>query len=94
MKKIKFFPIALGFLLVLSASSLVKADGQYGGDITVTGKVVTAIVDDATGHVFVLLPERKGAPLPGSIKTGEKVSVFGDKISQNGHLSLRVEKVK
>ena len=83
--------MAIGFFVILGAPSVVNAHGR---DITVTGKVVEAVVDDTTGKVYVLLPEHKNATLPQSIKVGERVSVYGDEISKNGRLSLKVEGVK
>ncbi len=60
---------------------------------TVTGKVITGIVDQETGQVYELLPEGKKAPLPPLIKPGEKVSVFGDQLLKKGHKAIRIEKV-
>ncbi len=91
MKKMIILPIIMGLSLFASFPSPVKADGK---DIAVTGKVVSAIIDDKTGKVYELLPEEKGKPLPSSIRTGETVSVFGDQLYKKGHFAIRVEKVK
>jgi len=85
--------MAIVLCSLLLIPNTVKADGKYGRDITVSGKVVTAIIDDTTGKAYVLKPAHKGTPLPEAIKMGEKVSVFGDEIKKGHHLSLRVEKV-
>ncbi len=84
--------LVLGFLVL--GAGVVRADGQYGKDITITGKVVEAVLDDASGKVYVLEPESAGEPLPAVIKTGSKVTVDGDEMTQNGHMAIRVERAK
>ncbi len=91
MKTIMMFVLAL---LVLGISGVVLADGQYGKDITISGKVVQAVVDDASGKVYVLNPEGANEPLPDVIKTGAKVTVDGDEMTENGHMAIRVERAK
>ena len=70
------------------------ADGKYGPDVTIKGAVVQAIVDDATGTVYVLEPESANEPLPASVKAGAQVTVYGDSMEKNGHGAIRVENVK
>ena len=81
-------------VLVLGAPAFVKADGQYGKDITVTGKVVQAVVDDASGKVYVLEPESANAALPDAIKVGAQVTVDGDEMTKGEHMAIRVERAK
>ena len=81
-------------VLVLGVPAFVRADGQYGKDITVTGKVVQAVVDDASGKVYVLEPESANKPLPGVIKVGAQVTVDGDEMTKGAHMAIRVEKAK
>ncbi len=81
-------------LFVLGAPAIGMADGMYGKDITVTGKVVQAVVDDASGKVYVLNPESANEPLPDIIKRGAKVTVDGDEMTENGHMAIRVERAK
>ena len=85
--------IVLG-ALVLGVPAFVRADGQYGKDITVTGQVVQAVVDDASGKVYVLEPERANASLPEAIKVGAKVTVNGDEMTKGAHMAIRVERAK
>ncbi len=85
--------IVLG-VLVLGVPASVRADGKYGKDITVTGKVVQAVVDGASGKVYVLEPESANEPLPGVIKVGAQVTVDGDEMTKDGHMAIRVEKAK
>ena len=91
MKKAAFL---VSVLFVLGAASLAQADGQYGKDITVTGKVVEAVVDNASGKVYVLEPASAAEPLPPAIKIGSTVTIDGDEINQKGHMAIRVEKAK
>ncbi len=79
---------------VLGATSVVWADGKYGKDITITGTVMQAVVDDASGKGYVLEPASAKEPLPPAIKTGAKVTVDGDEMTQKGHLAIRVERAK
>ncbi len=85
--------IAMGILMV-GVPAIVKADGEYGKDITVTGKVVQAIVDDASGKVYVLEPEGADEPLPGVIKVGAQVTIDGDEMTKGEHMAIRVERAK
>ncbi|GEM_PF-5082426 len=88
MKKIMVFPL-IG-LFLLSSASMIEA---HGNDVTISGKVITAIVDEKTGEVYELMPEGKKKPFPPSIKPGEKASVFGDQLLKKGHKAIRIEKV-
>ncbi len=81
-------------VLVFGGPAFVRADGQSGKDITVTGKVVQAVVDDASGKVYVLEPESANASLPGVIKVGAHVTVDGDEMTKGAHMAIRVEKAK
>ena len=92
MKKISVFLMAMGF--TLGMAGLVRADGMYGKDITVTGTVVQAIVDDASGKVYILNPESANEPLPAVIKIGAKVTVDGDEITKGQGMAIRVERAK
>ncbi len=91
MKRVAFL---VSVLFVLGATSLARADGQYGKDITITGKVVQAVVDDASGKVYVLEPGGANQPLPPAIKIGSAVTVDGDEMTQKGHMAIRVERAK
>ena len=91
MKKITVLSIAVGLYLLASFPTALKADGR---DIAVSGKEVSAVIDDRTGKIYELLPEGKDKPFPSLIKEGATVSVFGDQIYKKGHLSIRVEKVQ
>ena len=93
MKKAGILALLMG-VLMLSGSVVAMADGKYGNDVSIKGKVVEAIVDDATGNVYVLEPESANEPLPASIKAGAQVTVYGDSMEQNGHGAIRVESVK
>ena len=78
----------LGLLLVFP--TVLKAHGR---DITISGKVVTAVMDDATGQVYILQPEHQKGPLPAEVQAGGKVTLSGDERKKDGHLFLRIEKV-
>ncbi len=93
MKKASVLVVFMGVLL-FGVSSIAKADGKYGPDVTVKGTVVEAIVDDASGTVYVLEPEGANEPLPAVVKSGAKVTVYGDSMEKNGHAAIRVESVK
>jgi len=67
---------------------------KYGNDVTVKGTIVEAIVDDTSGTVYVLEPESANGPLPAAVKSGAKVTVYGDSMEKNGHAAIRVENVK
>ena len=79
-------------VLVLGVPAFVRADGQYGKDITVTGQVVQAVVDDASRKVYVLEPESASASLPDVIKVGAQVTVDGDEMTKGAHMAIRVER--
>ena len=81
-------------VLMLGVPVFVRADGQSGKDVTVTGKVVQAVVDGASGKVYVLEPESANELLPAAIKVGAQVTVDGDEMTEHGHLAIRVEKAK
>ncbi len=81
-------------VLVLGLPAFVRADGQYGKDVTVTGKVVQAVVENGSGKVYVLEPGSANEPLPGAIKVGAQVTVDGDEMTKDGHMAIRVEKAK
>ena len=85
--------LAVTGFLVLGVPAVVRADGQYGKDITVTGKVVQAVVDGA-GKVYVLEPESATEPLPAVIKVGAQVTVDGDEMTKDGHAAIRVERAQ
>ncbi len=91
MKKVAFL---VSVFFILGVASLAQADGKYGKDVTVTGKVVQAVVDGASGKVYVLEPESATESLPPAIKIGSTVTVDGDEMSQKGHMAIRVERVK
>ena len=80
------------FAMILGFSGLLQAHG--GKDVTITGQVVSAIIDDASGKAYVLKPAHKEEALPESIKIGQKATVYGDVSHKHGHLSIRVEKVQ
>jgi len=81
-------------ILIIASPALVRADGKYGEDVTVKGTVVEAVVDDASGKVYVLEPESANEPLPAIVKSGAKVTVYGDSMEKNGHAAIRAESVK
>ena len=81
-------------VLMLGVPAIVRADGQYGKDVTVMGKVVQAVVEDGSGKVYVLEPESANEPLPAAIKVGARVTVDGDEMTKDGHMAIRVEKAK
>ncbi len=91
-KKLIFVVLLMMGIFFMSHSAM--ADGKYGGDITVSGKVEMAIIDDTTGKVYILQPESKSKSLPATIKVGEKATLFGDQITNDNYNSLRVEEVK
>ena len=93
MKKVSILAALVG-VLMLSGSVIAMADGKYGPDVTIKGTVVEAIVEDASGRVFVLEPESANEPLPASVKAGAQVTVYGDSMEKNGHGAIRVENVK
>jgi hypothetical protein len=93
MKKVSVLAVLMG-MSMLGGSVAAMADGKYGPDVTVKGTVVEAIVDDATGTAYVLEPESANEPLPAAVKSGAKVTVYGDSMEKNGHASIRVENVK
>ena len=93
MKKAGILTVLMGGLL-LGGSVAAMADGKYGPDVTIKGMVVQAIVDDATGAVYVLEPENANEPLPASVKPGAQVTVYGDSMEKNGHEAIQVENVK
>jgi len=95
MKKIKMLSFTIGLLTILGlGAGRLRADSKFGKDIAVTGTVVPAIIDEATGKVYVLLSEHMDQRLPYSIKMGEKNTLEGDEVSEKGHTALRVENVK
>ncbi len=91
MKRIVVLPILMGLCLLVNFPTVLQADGR---DIAVSGKVVSAVIDDKTNKIYELLPEAKDKPLPSLIKEGATVSVFGDQIYKKGHFAIRIEKVK
>ena len=93
MKNISVLLVLMG-VLAMASPALVRADGKYGPDVTIKGTVVQAIVDDATGAVYVLEPESANEPLPASVKAGAQVTVYGDSMEKNGHGAIRIENVQ
>lgn len=93
MKKLSVLAMLMA-IGMLALPTVVKADGMYGKDITITGKVVQAVIDDASGKAYVLKPEHAKEPLPAVIQTGATVTVDGDEMTKGGYLAIRVERAK
>ena len=93
MKKISVLSVLVG-VLMFGLPTLVRADGMYGKDITITGTVVQAVVDDASGKVYVLNPASANEALPAVIKLGAKVTVDGDEMTKGQGMAIRVERAK
>lgn len=78
-------------LFLLISPGAIKAKEQ---DVTVKGKVVKAVIEEGTGRVFVLLPDKMFKPLNSSLQLDKHVSVGGSLVSEQGHDSVKVETVK